>query len=629
LPPEVSQFGSLFVVAGFLKRLALGENVDKKIVRLPYLVLAISIILSLGVTLLIYKHAVSRDSIRFNNSVNRVQSAVENRLNLYIALLKSGRGFVESTENLNREKFANYVKSLELEKNYKGIQGMGFNKIVKAGERDALIKLMKEEGFHDFKIFPEDDSDGGIRAEYQSVIYLEPLDERNRQVIGFDMSSEENRRQALNRARDLGVEALTAKVVLLQDEEKSKQPGFLIYLPIYKDRNIPPTIQERRENLVGYIYSPFRAEDFLKVIQNEPSLSEIAFRIYDGEARAETLLAKSGYDELPTFEKFDKESLYAKSNLEIAGRRWVLEYVPLPASAAQSNMSWIPVVFIVGVLFSFLLFGITYAESTARAKIQNIAAELFELEHQKQTLLEKEQRARLAAEQANVTKDEFISVVSHELRTPLNAIAGWAKILKTENLSVNTKQLALKKIENNLRSQTKLVEELLDYSQIISGKINLETKQFDFSGVFESSFSEMEPKAHHKDILLVKNNELNGQQIVGDREKIRIVIKNLLSNAIKFTPVGGKIEVEVAEKNETIEMTVKDTGRGITSEFLPFIFDRFRQDDASSTRFYGGLGLGLAISEHIVKLHNGSIEAHSEGKGKGSVFTVKIPRLKC
>jgi signal transduction histidine kinase len=611
-------------VAGLLKRLALGENVDKKVVKLPYLVLAISIILSLGVTLLIYKHAVSRDSIRFNNSVSRAQSAIENRLNLYIALLKSGRGFIESTENLNREKFANFVKSLELEKNYKGIQGIGFNKLVSAGEREALIKQMKAEGFSDFKIFPE-----GEREIYQTVVYLEPLGERNRKIIGFDMSSEENRRLALVRARDLGVEILTAKVVLLQEDEQNKQPGFLIYLPIYKGGNVPTTIQERRENLVGYIYSPFRAEDFLNVVQNEPAFSEVAARIYDGDVKPENLLAKSGYDELPTFEKFREESVYARSNLDIAGRRWVMEYVPLPNAADQSNMSWIPIVFIVGVLFSFLLFGITYAESSARAKIQNIAAELFELERQKQTLLEKEQRARLTAEQANVTKDEFISVVSHELRTPLNAIAGWAKILKTENLSQNTKELALRKIERNLRSQTKLVEELLDYSQIVSGKINLESNQFDFSSVFESLFSEMEPKAHHKDVALVKNNRLNGQQIVGDREKIKIVIRNLLSNAIKFTPAGGKVEVAVSEKNETIEMVVKDTGRGISSEFLPHIFDRFRQDDASSTRFYGGLGLGLAISEHIVKLHNGSIEAHSEGKEKGSVFIVKIPCQKC
>jgi len=606
-------------VAGLLKRLMINESVDNKIVKLPYLVLAISIILSLGVTLLIYKNALSRDNIQFNNSVGHVQSAIENKINLYIALLKGGRGFVESTENLNRAKFANYVKSLELDKNYAGVQGIGFTKIVAPDGREPLIKQMKSEGYTDFKIFPE-----GEREVYQTIIYLEPLNERNQKAIGFDMSSEENRRQALVSARDLAAETLTAKVALLQETEKDAQAGFLLYLPIYKDGKIPPTVQERRENLVGYIYSPFRAADFLSAILNETSSPEVALRMYDGDVKPENLLAQSAPDEAQ-FEARRKETFYTKNNLEVAGRRWVIEYVPLPTSAEQSNLRLVPLIFIVGVVFSFLLFGITYAESAARAKIQNIAAELFEAEQQKQALLENEQRARLAAEQANLTKDEFISVVSHELRTPLNAIAGWAKILKTNNLSEHTKDLALQKIERNLRSQTRLVEELLDYSQIISGKINLDARQFEFSGVFESSFHEMEPKAHGKEILLIKHNGLNGQKIVGDREKIKIVIRNLLSNAIKFTPAGGKVEVNVSEQNETIEMTVKDTGRGISQEFLPYIFDRFRQDDCSTTRFYGGLGLGLAISEHIVKLHNGSIEAHSEGKEKGSVFTVKIP----
>lgn len=607
-------------MAGLLKKLALGESVDNKIVKLPYLVLVISIILSLGVTFLIYKNALSRDNIRFNNSVANVRSAIENRINLYVALLKGGRGFVESTENLNREKFANYVKSLELEKNYAGIQGIGFTRVVASGERNAFVKQMKSEGYPDFKIFPE-----GERESYQTIMYLEPPDERNRKVIGFDMSSEDNRRRALIAARDLGTETLTAKIVLLQEDGNDAQAGFLLYLPIYKDGKIPATIQERRENLVGYIYSPFRATDFLNATLNETPSTEVAIRIFDGDIKPENLLAQSNSAEAQSFEARREEAFYANNNLEMAGRRWVIEYVPLPISAEQSNLRWVPWVFIGGVIFSFLLFGITYAESSARAKIQNIAAELFDLEQQKQTLLEKEQRARLAAEQANLTKDEFISVVSHELRTPLNAIAGWAKILKTENLSANTKDLALQKIERNLRSQTRLVEELLDYSQIISGRINLENTRFDFSGIFESSFSEMEPKAHDKDIYLVKNNSLNGQKIVGDREKLKIVIRNLLSNAIKFTPAGGKVEVEVAEKNDVIEMQIKDTGRGISPEFLPHIFDRFRQDDASTTRFYGGLGLGLAISEHIVKLHKGSIEAHSEGKEKGSVFTVKIP----
>jgi signal transduction histidine kinase len=267
----------------------------------------------------------------------------------------------------------------------------------------------------------------------------------------------------------------------------------------------------------------------------------------------------------------------------------------------------------------------TYWETSARIKLQTTAAELFELEKQKQGLLEKEQKARLTAEQANNTKDEFIAVVSHELRTPLNSIAGWARILRTEDLSDNTKKLALEKIEKNLRSQTKLVEELLDYSQIVSRTIRFEGNEFNFSDVFENTFSEIQPTAQEKNIEFIKDNQLNGHQILGDEDKIKLVIYNLLTNAVKFTHSGGKVESAVMENNGAIQMIIRDNGKGITQEFLPHIFDRFTQADTSITRSSGGLGLGLTISNHIIKLHNGTIEANSEGIGKGSVFTVKVP----
>ena len=606
-------------MAGFVKRLVLGENESKRI-KTPYFVLAVSIILSLGITFFFYRSAVNRDSVRFNTAGSRVQSAIENKINLYIALLHGARGFAETTDKLDHEKFANYVKGLELSKNYSGVQGIGLSRIVFADEREAFVKQMKDEGFADFKIYPE-----GNRNIYNTIAYLEPRDARNKKAVGFDMSTEENRRQALDYARDLADPTLSAKVILISENEADKDVGFLIYLPVYRDGKIPTTIQERQRNLVGYIFSSFRADDFLNVIHNEMPASEIAVRIYDGDSKPESLLAQSSFAEPNSFDNRDAETLYAKNNLELAGRRWVTEFVPLAAFAEQSNQKWVPVIFGAGIIFSFILFGLSYAQASSRDKLRNIAGDLFELEQQKHELFEKEKQARLAAETANATKDEFISVVSHELRTPLNAIAGWTKILQSEELPHETRDLALKKIETNLRRQTRLVEELLDFSEVMAGKVDLETKEWDFSGIFENALSEMEPNAHIKNINLLKVNHLNGQKIVCDRKKIKTVIRNLLSNAIKFTPPGGTVLAEAKVENKNVELIVKDTGKGIRRDFLPFIFDRFRQDDASATRFYGGFGLGLAISEQIIKLHHGSIQARSEGAGKGSVFIVKIP----
>lgn len=606
-------------MANFLKKIR--ENNRENKTRFPFLVLAVSIFLTLGVTYNFYRTSLNKDISRFNNEVNRVQSTIENRISLYTALLKGGRGFVESAAELNRQSFAAYIQSLDLEQNYKSVQAIGFSKSVLPKERDALTKKMLAEGIEDFKISPDSERDS-----YQAVIYIEPFNEQNRKLIGFDMFSETNRREALIRAGDTGKPSASAKVNLLQSGDAVSPTGFLICLPIYKNGRIPATVEERRKNLIGYIYSPFRSADFLDEIQKSTDTSDIAVQIYDGEPLAENLLMQTSFENTPkSINRIEKDQS-TEYRRDIVGRPWTIKYDSLPAFSEQSSIGWTPLIFLSGIIGSFLLFGMTYWETTARLKLETVAASLTESEAQKQKLLENEHKARLLAEQANTTKDEFIAVVSHELRTPLNAIAGWTKILRTENLSANTKNLALEKINKNLRSQTKLVEELLEYSQILSGNVNIEEKQINFSDLFEVISRSIEPSALEKNIEFLKDNRLNGQMILGDEEKIKIVIYNLLTNAVKFTDSGGKVEAQVFADDETVNMTVKDNGKGISSEFLPQIFDRFTQADTSSTRNYGGLGLGLTISKHIVKLHNGTIEAKSEGIGAGSVFLLKFPQ---
>lgn len=586
--------------------------------------------LTIGITYNFYQSSRNKDFVRFNNEVTRVQASFENRLNLYISLLKGGRGFVESVGKIDKYNFANYVKSLEIDKNYSGIQGIGYTKIILPEEREDFINKMKSESYQNFKMFPE-----GTRDIYQAIIYLEPLDERNREAIGYDMSTEEKRREALDRARDSGKASATAKVTLLQEIIQDKQLGFLIYFPVYKNGLMPASVEERRKNLDGFIYSPFRAGNFLKEIQNSASSNNIGIAIYDGEINPENLMAQSSKIEFPQLTSRIVENQVAatefdatyntESDLEVAGRNWTIKYYALPSFNEQSSLGWTPFIFFSGIAFSFLLFGMTYWEASARSKLESTAAVLFELEKQKQELLEKEQKARVVAERANATKDEFISVVSHELRTPLNAIAGWTRILKTDTLSENTKDLALSKIEKNIRTQTKLVEELLDYSQILAGNSTFANNELDFSSIIENSFEEIRRRAIDKDIRLVKDNRLNGQIVIGDEEKLLIAVQNLLENAVKFTESGGKVEVIALENEGSIKVLVKDTGRGIGAEFLPYIFDRFRQADTSITRTIGGLGLGLTISNQIIKLHDGSIIASSEGAGKGAVFTINLP----
>jgi len=626
LPKEFIRLSSFFisngaekVVAKFLKKIK--ENDVENRTRFPFLVLAVSIFLTLGITYNFYRSSLNKDTTRFNNEVNLVQSAIENKIGLYTALLKGGRGFVESAAELNRVSFADYVQSLDLERNYKSVQAIGYNKIVLPGEREALIKSMEAEGIVDFKMFPD-----GERDSYHAIIYIEPFNEQNQKEVGFDMFTEPNRRAALVRAGDSGMPSASAKVNLLQGDDANRQTGFLIYLPIYKKGKIPETVEGRRKNLTGYIYSPFRSADFLDEIQKSTATYDIAVRIYDGEPIAENLLSQTTFENNPkSLNQIEKDQA-TENTMPVAGRLWTIKYDSLPAFSEQSSIGWTPLIFLSGIIFSFLLFGMTYWETSARLKLEIVAARLTESEAQKQKSLENEQKARLLAEQANTTKDEFIAVVSHELRTPLNAIAGWTKILRTGNLSANTKNLALEKINKNLRLQTKLVEELLEYSQILSGNVSFEEKRLNFSDVFENIFRGIESSAREKNIEFLKDNRLNGHLILGDEDKIKIVIYNLLTNAVKFTGSGGRIETQVLENDGMIQMTVKDNGKGISPKFLPQIFERFSQADTSSTRTFGGLGLGLTISKHIVKLHKGTIEAQSDGIGNGSVFVLKFPR---
>jgi hypothetical protein len=229
------------------------------------------------------------------------------------------------------------------------------------------------------------------------------------------------------------------------------------------------------------------------------------------------------------------------------------------------------------------------------------------------------------AEAANRAKDEFLATLSHELRTPLTAILGWARLLRTGNLPKGTAGGALETIERNAKAQSQLIDELLDVSRIVTGKLRLDTRPVELDRVIEAAVESVRPAARAKQIRLEVELGPLGGPLLGDAGRLQQVAWNLLSNAVKFTPDGGRVGVLLRRAGPHAEVTVEDTGQGIGAEFLPHVFDRFRQADGSTTRRHGGLGLGLAIARHLVELHGGAISADSEGEGRGSSFTVRLP----
>jgi CheY-like chemotaxis protein/two-component sensor histidine kinase len=232
---------------------------------------------------------------------------------------------------------------------------------------------------------------------------------------------------------------------------------------------------------------------------------------------------------------------------------------------------------------------------------------------------------RKRVEEANRVKDEFLATVSHELRTPLTAMLGWVQMMRSGALPAHKHARALEVIERNAKSQQQLIEDLLDVSRIITGKLRLEVTSVELGDVVAAAIEAIRPAAESKSLRLHAILDTDIGPLVGDAQRLQQVVWNLLSNAVKFTPKGGHIHIILRRAGSSAELQVRDTGQGISPDFLPHVFERFQQAEVGTSRKHGGLGLGLSIVRHLVELHGGTIEAFSEGEGLGALFTVRLP----
>jgi signal transduction histidine kinase/ActR/RegA family two-component response regulator len=262
-----------------------------------------------------------------------------------------------------------------------------------------------------------------------------------------------------------------------------------------------------------------------------------------------------------------------------------------------------------------------------KERLAAMLAEMTRLEEAQNELLEREQSARASAEQANRLKDQFLAIVSHELRTPLNAILGWSDMLRGGKIDESRRERAFQLIHDSATRQAQLIEDLLDVSRIMSGKLRLERTFVCIEEVIREALSVVQSSADAKQVRIGLDIDRSAGLIYADRARVQQITWNLLSNAIKFTSEGGGVNVAVARSGGDVEMVVTDTGQGIPPEFLPSVFEPFRQADGSTTRRHGGLGLGLSIVKSLVEAHGGAVSAHSAGEGLGATFTVRLPAV--
>jgi signal transduction histidine kinase len=535
----------------------------------PWLVLSGALLLTTAAGAFLTVSTRDRDAARFDNAVQSASDRIVGRLDVYISTLRGAAALFAADPQVSPDEFRRYVERLEVQSWYPGIQGIGWTR-----------RLSREPG-------AEPD-------ERHGILYLEPLDARNRAALGFDMYAEATRRDAMARARDDGVPALSGRVTLVQEIIGPRQPGFLLYVPVYEGGIVPGSVEERRATLVGFAYSPFRALDLFAGIFGTEAEPRVSLTVYDGAVvRPEALLYESprAADHAPRL----RRSAY----LEIAGRQWTVVFESMPAFETGSGRWFVPLVIMGGLLASLLLFALALGQA----------------------------RARLAAEQANRAKSAFLATMSHELRTPLNAIGGYTDLMQLGIAGpVTAKQEEyIARIQRAQQHLLGLINSVLNYAKIEAGHVEYRFEPLPVRELVTESAALTAPLARDRGLYFdVRHGpDATGH---GDPEKVRQILLNLLSNAIKFTDAGGSVETGWTLKDGCVDIYVTDTGVGVPPDRLSSIFEPFMQVDADLTRMRQGTGLGLSIARELARAMGGDITVRS-APGLGSTFTFRMQQV--
>lgn len=776
----------------------------------PYLILLLGFCFTLLVFYYFSKLIHEQDRINFERTAQEIQDQIRLRIETSTALLRAGTGLFAASDAVNPGEFERFVKSIELDKNYPGVLGIGFARRYTGEEEANIYAEMQRQRGPNFAVSPADPP----RSEYIVILYLQPVNDKNKEAIGFDMATDPVRLQAMYTARDSGQPTASGHVRLVQERyQPAPQEGFLIYVPVYKKGMLVDTEAQRREALFGFVYSPFRGGDFLEEVNREKNY-DVSFQVYDGaEINRGNLLS------LPVQENSDEPMFSEKKPMKVAGRDWTVMYATKPSFEMRSSRSLLKYTLIIGGLLSFLFFAVTRAEIQARTRaersaeevknsettirktlnereraetalretsealrdadqralleyerllvrikalsqalgyarelneifralreftnvsvpcngffvslydpvrdvrtacygwadgneldvselppmpvtatgpnsravrfgevvitndymrnlptgvivgpdnglrpdssmavpmavmgriigtieVQSYAKNVYLPEHvtamsmaanltavafENVRLLKLERTAREAAEESNRLKDEFLATVSHELRTPLTAILGWSRLLEGGALDDSIVKQAIETIGRNAKAQAQIVDDILDVSRIITGNLYIDLHPLEVVPVVENAINVVRPTADAKGIKIETYFDQKPAMISGDANRLQQVVWNMLSNAVKFTESGGRVCLKVTQAGGAVEVSVSDTGQGIDKEFMPYVFDRFRQADSTTTRQHGGLGLGLAIARHLVEIHGGTIRAESPGVGHGATITIRLP----
>lgn len=583
----------------------------------PYGILVVACALSVYAAYYVSTTMEERRRDQFFADAQETRRRIEARLDTYVQVVRDGTALLAASNEIHFGEFRAFVRRLEVSKRYPGIEAIGFAQRVPRRQLRSFARVIELDGVSRFRLRPE-----GDRPEYNTIVFIEPMFAETREVIGYDLAADPVQQEAMDRARDTGQPALAggsseAFNVIAPD-------GVILYVPVYRSGAPIETVEDRRRALFGFVFSPIRAGLLLDNLAAS-SLQPVTFEVYDGTDPRTARLIHASAEPTP-------EPEYESSGtLSVAGQQWLLAVKSVTPASAYIPRD-VRNTLVGGLFFSLLLFVVVRMQVSAWETARRYATEIRASEQalrvseaRLREALAREQEARAAAQAADRAKDDFLVSVSHELRTPISAMLGWLSMMKTGAVGEERRAHALEVVERNARLQARLIEDLLDVSRILLGRMSVELQPVAVAPAVLFVVDSLRPTATSAGVDLRTPTLAGPGMIRGDVARVQQIVWNLVSNAIKFTPSGGHVEVELTDDRTHVQVRVRDTGVGIAPEFLPHVFDRFSQAAGASARSSSGLGLGMAITKHLVELHGGTISAYSDGPDRGTLFVVSFP----
>ena len=508
----------------------------------------------------------------------------------YIQILRGCQALFYASDSVTRDNWEKYVKNLNISVNYPGIQALAYAVYINKREISGVENRLRRSGYPYFKI------NSNFRNDYLTpIIFIEPFSGRNLRAFGFDMYSESIRREAMDRALETGQPAMSKKVTLMQETSRGIQPGFLLYIPVYRSPDATKTIEDRKRNIVGFVYTPFRAHDVMQAILK--NFSDLQIQIYDGNKPSkENILFNSGSILHQTSSKKD---FVSDTSIYPAGTQWKIILSTTDAFGSNIEQRHPALVLLLGLAVTFLMLLISINI------IRNKATAVKEL---------------LLSREVEKKKDEFIGIASHELKTPLTSIKAYIQLLERSDLK-ETERMFVRKAISQIKKLSTLIADLLDVSKIQAGSLQLHVQTFLLADLISESIETVNHIYTNHQIVI--DSELPHVQMSGDKFRLEQALNNLLNNAIKYSPGSNTIYINGKQINDHVEIEVRDEGIGISTESQNRIFEKFYRAEGLSQSL-SGLGMGLYISNEIVRRHKGKITVSSV-LDKGSIFTMHIP----